>query len=141
MRLGLEPVAQPYPYSAAAATSAANVFPQPTAATNPLLNQNGGAAGATMQMSSTSSDEDAGAGDSSFEKTSSTNAVEADTELRNDTDEVDRPERVSTAGGGTAGGDSAANNAVTVGETDMAVVTGGTNVTSSSPNNNGIYYS
>jgi len=136
MRLGLEPVAQPYPYSVAS-TSASNVFQQPSGTL--LLNQNG-SGGATLQMSSTSSDEDAGVGDSSFEKTSS-NAIEADTEHRNGNDEAenrdgcDRREVNESVEGGS-GGDSVNINTVND-ELNLSNVTGGASVTSSSPNNNG----
>lgn len=81
-----------------------------------------------MQTSSASSDEDAGVGDSSFDKTSSTNAVDADTEPRNDNDEINRPGRVPAAGG---------DSAVTAEDTNAAIVTGGTSVVPSSPNSNG----
>lgn len=137
MRLGLEPVAQPYPYSGTS-TSTANVFQQPAGSL--LLNQNG-SSGGTLQMSSTSSDDDVGVGDSSFEKSSS-NAIDVDTEHRNGNDEIenrdgnDGREGSVSAGGGT-GGDSAALNNTMIEESDSAIVTGRSSVTSSSPNNNG----
>lgn len=144
MRLGLEPVAQPYPYSVAT-TSAGNIFHQPSGTLS--LNQNGTSAGA-MHMSSTSSDEDAGAGDSSFDK-SSCNAVEADTEHRNgddmdNNDGHDRRDDSISAEGGT-GGDSISINNTIAEESSTTNMASGTTVTSSSPNNNGktnkhIYY-
>lgn len=88
-------------------------------------------------MSSTSSDEDTGVGDSSFDKSSS-NAIEVDTEHRNGDDEIDRDQRegsISTGGGGTGGGDSTTVNVTE--ETNTTVMAGGAGVTSSSPNNNG----
>jgi len=137
MRLGLEPVAQPYPYSVAS-TSASNVFQQPAGTL--LLNQNGNG-GATLQMSSTSSDEDAGVGDNSFEKTSS-NAIEADIEHRNGNDEAENHnsgnhrEVNESVEGGT--GDDLENMTNTVkDELNLSIVTCGASVTSSSPNNNG----
>jgi len=138
MRLGLEPVAQPYPYSVAS-TSASNVFQQPTASLQ--LNQNS-SGGATLQMSSTSSDEDAGVGDSSFEKTS-TNVIEADTGHRNSNDDAenrdgcDRRENNESIEGGS-GGDLANMSNTVNDELNLSVVTCGANVTSSSPNNNGM---
>lgn len=134
MRLGLEPVAQPYPFSGTP-TSGASVFQPP--AGNLLLNQNG-SGGATLQMSSTSSDEDAGAGDSSFDK-SSTNAVETDAENRNGNDEPDNRDRREgsvSATGGSAGESATANNTVAE-ETNTTNATCGASVTSSSPNDNG----
>lgn len=136
MRLGLEPVAQPYPYSVTP-TSAANVFQQPTGTV--LLNQNG-SSGATLQMSSTSSDEDTGVGDSSFDKSSS-NAIEADSENRNNNNESenrdssDRREGNASAGGGSGSDSATQNNTVT--EESSTAITGGVSVTSSSPNSNG----
>lgn len=137
MRLGLEPVAQPYPY-AITPTSGANAFQQPSGSLL-QLSQNG-SAGGTMQMSSTSSDEDAGVGDSNFDK-SSCNAIETDTaeHHRNENDETDNPEvvRERREGSVTAGADSATvNNSVTE-ESNAGVVTCGATVTSSSPNNIG----
>lgn len=134
MRLGLEPVAQPYPYSVAP-TSAANVFQQPTGTA--LLNQNG-SGGTTLQMSSTSSDEDTGVGDSSFDKSSS-NAIEADIENRNGKDDPenrdgsDRRDGSTSVGGGTGNDLATQSNAVT--EESNTAITGGVSVTSSSPNN------
>lgn len=136
MRLGLEPVAQPYPYSTAATTSASSVFPQSTGTL--LSNQNGNGV-AMLNMSSTSSDEDAGVGDRSFDK-SATNAVESDAERHNGGNgEVDkhngrnRQEGSVPAAGGT---DDTANNS-TMEESNSSNVNCGTGVTSSSPNNIG----
>jgi len=81
-----------------------------------------------MQTSSASSDEDTGVGDSSFDKTSSTNAAEADTELRNDNDEISRLGRVPAAGG---------DSTVAAEDTNATIVSGGTSGASSSPNSNG----
>lgn len=137
MRLGLEPVAQPYPYSVTP-TSASNVFQQPSGTL--LLNQNGNG-GATLQMSSTSSDEDAAVGDSSFEKATS-NAIETDNEHRNGNNEAenrdgcDRRDVTESVEGGS-GGDSANMTNTVNDELNLSNVTSGTNVTSSSPNNNG----
>lgn len=137
MRLGLEPVAQPYPYSVAS-TSVSNVFQQPAGTL--LLNQNGNG-GATLQMSSASSDEDAGAGDSSFEKSSS-NAIETETEHRNGNDEADnrdvigRQDGNESIEGGTSGDLANMTNTVND-ELNLSIVTCGASVTSSSPNNNG----
>lgn len=137
MRLGLEPVAQPYPYSVAS-TSASNVFQQPAGTLQ--LNQNG-SGGATLQMSSTSSDEDAGGGDSSFEKTSS-NAIEADTEHRNGNDDAENRDGcdrrdVNESIEGGSGGDSGNMSNTVNDELNLSNVTCGASVTSSSPNNNG----
>lgn len=139
MRLGLEPVAQPYPYPITP-TTAANVFHPP--AGNALLKQNGGGGGATLQnMSSTSSDDDGGAGDSSFDK-STANAAEADAGNRSGNDEPDnrdgrdRREGSVSAMGGVAGESTTVNNTVTE-ESSAINVTCGTSVTSSSPNDNG----
>lgn len=136
MRLGLEPVAQPYPYSVAA-TSASNVF-QPPAGTL-LSNQNGNDA-TTLHMSSTSSDEDTGVGDSTFDKSSS-NAIEADTENHNGNDEIDnngncsqREGNISASGGIT--GDSTSANNVIIEDSNATNINCGTSVTSS--NNNGM---
>lgn len=91
-------------------------------------------------MSSTSSDDDAGAGDSNFDKSSSCHAAEADTaEHRNDNDEPDTPDggRDRREGSVSAGIDPAmANNSVTD-ESNAGIVVCGSTVTSSSPNNNG----
>jgi len=135
MRLGLEPVAQPFPYSVAS-TSESNVFQQPAGTLQ--LNQNG-SSGATLQMSSTSSDEDVGGGESSFEKTSS-NAVEADTEHRNGNDDAEnRDDRrdVNESIEGGSGGDSGNMSNTVNDELNLSNVTCGASVTSSSPNNNG----
>jgi len=138
MRLGLEPVAQPYPYSVAS-TSASNVFQQPAGSLQ--LNQNG-SGGATLQMSSTSSDEDAGGGDSSFEKTSA-NVIEADIEHRNSNNDAenrdgcDRRENSESIEGGSGGDSTNMSNTVND-ELNLSVVTCGASVTSSSPNNNGM---
>lgn len=137
MRLGLEPVAQPYPYSVTP-TSAANVFQQPVGTL--LLNQNG-SGGAKLQMSSTSSDEDVGVGDSSFDKSSS-NAIEADTDHRNGNNETEnrdghdgREGSIST--GSATAGDLTSINDNTTEDSNAVIAASGTNVTSSSPNNNG----
>lgn len=136
MRLGLEPVAQPYPYSVST-TSASSVFQQPAGSL--LLNQNGNGV-AVLNMSSTSSDEDAGVGDSSFDKSSS-NAIEADTEPHNGNGEIDnhdghdlREGSISAAGGN--GDISDANNS-TIEESNSLNINCGISVTSSSPNNIG----
>lgn len=136
MRLGLEPVAQPYPFSVAT-TSTTNVFQQSSG--NPLLTQNG-SNGATLQMSSTSSDEDTGVGDSTFDKSSS-NVIEVDTEHRNGNDETDKDghdqrEGSISTGGGSGGDLTTINNTINE-ESNVNVTIGGTGVTSSSPNNNG----
>lgn len=138
MRLGLEPVAQPYPYSNTP-TSAANVFQQPAGTL--LLNQNG-SGGPKLQMSSTSSDEDVGVGENSFDKSSS-NAIEVDIEHRNGNDETEnrdgndgREGSVST-GSATAGDFTSINNILTE-DSNTVAVTCGAKVTSSSPNNNGM---
>lgn len=140
MRLGLEPVAQPYPYTGTP-TSTANVF-QPTTGSL-LLTQNG--SGGTVQMSSTSSDDDVGVGDNSFDKSSS-NAIDVETEHRNGSDEVENREGSDgregsfSAGVGT-GGDSVTLNNTIIEESDSAIGTGRGSVTSSSPNNNGKSFS
>lgn len=137
MRLGLEPVAQPYPYSGTP-TSTANVFQPPTGSL--LLNQNGSSS-ALLQMSSTSSDDDVGVGDNSFDK-SSTNAIDVNTENRNGNDEIDNRdgndgrEGNFSAGVGT-GGDSVTLSNTIIEESDSVIGTGRGSVTSSSPNNNG----
>lgn len=136
MRLGLEPVAQPYPY-AITPTSGANAFQQPSGSLL-QLSQNGNGSG-TLQMSSTSSDDDAGVGDSSFEKSSS-NIIEADTaEHRNNNDEVDNPDsgRDRQEGSVSTGCDPTTVNTSVNEESNSGVVTCGATVTSSSPNNNG----
>jgi hypothetical protein len=137
MRLGLEPVAQPYPYSVTP-TSVSNVFQQPAGTL--LLNQNGNG-GTKLQMSSTSSDEDAAVGDSSFDKSSS-NANEADTDHHNGNDETEnqdvhggREGNVST--GSVTASDLTSINNTTTEDLNTITVTCGANVTSSSPNNNG----
>lgn len=137
MRLGLEPVAQPYPYSVAT-TSASNVF-QPPAGTL-LSNQNGNDA-ATLHISSTSSDEDTGVGDSTFDKSSS-NAIEADTEHHNGNDEIDnhgnggqREGGNISASGGITGDSTSANNAI-IEDSNATNINCRTSVTSS--NNNGM---
>lgn len=136
MRLGLEPVAQPYPYAITPA-SGTNAFQQPSGSLL-QLSQNG-SGGGTMQMSSTSSDDDAGVGDSNFDK-SSCHAAEADTaEPRNDNDEPDTPDvgRDRREGSVSAGIDPVtANNSVTD-ESNAGIVICGSTVTSSSPNSNG----
>lgn len=134
MRLGLEPVAQPYPFSVTP-TSTANVFQQPSGTL--LLNQNGNG-GAVLQVSSASSDDDACIGDSNFDKSSS-NAIEANNEHRNENEETDNQSGRDKREGSVSAGadDSAALNNTGSEEPNAKIVTCGASVIPSSPNNNG----